>query len=302
MVVRRTPALTTMLGLTAGVLTTSCWAPQLFRSYRTRSTGDISWAYIAALGSGIVLWLAYGTIERRPGLDRRERRNRSRRCRSGVAQATLRPPGSASPAPADRGCSPGHGRHAGRLACGGRARLAAVGSGVRRRPQRGSSRSCTGAPRRRPSGLWLPAWARTRRARQRSVSSSCSTTTSRTSCSLRAHATCCTGSPRRGLPWAVVTSADARLARARLDAAGVHPPVLVTVDEVSAGKPDPEGFVLAARRLGIPIERCLVVEDSVPGAEAGRRAGALVAGLRGLPADVPVEDLSEVASLLRLAA
>ena len=105
-----------------------------------------------------------------------------------------------------------------------------------------------------------------------------------------------------GLPWAVVTSADARLARARLDAAGVHPPVLVTVDDVSVGKPDPEGFVLAARRLGIPIERCLVVEDSSPGAEAGRRAGALVAGLRGLPADVPVEDLSEVASLLRAAA
>src|SRR5512140_3168299 len=54
--------MTTMLGLMAGVLTTSCWAPQLVRSYRTRSTGDISWAYIAALGSGIVLWLGYGTV------------------------------------------------------------------------------------------------------------------------------------------------------------------------------------------------------------------------------------------------
>ena len=105
-----------------------------------------------------------------------------------------------------------------------------------------------------------------------------------------------------GLPWAVVTSADDRLARARLDAAGVHPPVLVTVDDVSAGKPDPEGFLLAARRLGVAIERCLVVEDSAPGAEAGRRSGAIVAGLRGLPADVPVEDLAEVASLLPAAA
>jgi sugar-phosphatase len=105
-----------------------------------------------------------------------------------------------------------------------------------------------------------------------------------------------------GLPWAVVTSADCRLARARLDAAGVHPPLLVTVDDVSVGKPDPEGFALAARRLGIPIERCLVVEDSGPGAEAGRRAGAIVAGLRGLPADVPVDDLSDVALLLHPAA
>ena len=101
-----------------------------------------------------------------------------------------------------------------------------------------------------------------------------------------------------GLPWAVVTSADRRLAKARLDAAGVHPPVLVTVDDVASGKPDPEGFLVAARRLGIPIGRCLVVEDSAPGAEAGRRAGAVVAGLRGLPADVPVDDLAEVAALL----
>ena len=53
---------TTLLGLTAGVLTTSCWAPQLLHSYRTRSTSDISWAYITALGSGIVLWLGYGMI------------------------------------------------------------------------------------------------------------------------------------------------------------------------------------------------------------------------------------------------
>jgi MtN3 and saliva related transmembrane protein len=52
----------TLLGLIAGLLTTSCWAPQLLRSYRTRSTGDISWVMIAALGSGIVLWLAYGVI------------------------------------------------------------------------------------------------------------------------------------------------------------------------------------------------------------------------------------------------
>jgi sugar-phosphatase len=105
-----------------------------------------------------------------------------------------------------------------------------------------------------------------------------------------------------GVPWAVVTNADERLARARLDAAGVRPPVLVTTDDVEAGKPDPAGFLLAAQRLGVPIERCLVVEDSAPGAEAGRRAGAVVAGLRGLPADVPVDDLADVASLLPAAA
>ena len=45
--------MTTLLGLAAGVLTTSCWAPQLLRSYRTRSTADISWLYLGVLGAGM---------------------------------------------------------------------------------------------------------------------------------------------------------------------------------------------------------------------------------------------------------
>ncbi|MFD0823214.1 HAD family hydrolase, partial [Micromonospora zhanjiangensis] len=44
---------------------------------------------------------------------------------------------------------------------------------------------------------------------------------------------------RRGLPWAVVTSADARLAAARLGAAGIVAPVLVTETDVARGKPYP---------------------------------------------------------------
>jgi HAD superfamily hydrolase (TIGR01509 family) len=104
---------------------------------------------------------------------------------------------------------------------------------------------------------------------------------------------------RLGLPWAVVTSADLRLARARLGAAGIpDPPLLVTVDDVRAGKPDPEGYLLAADRLGVDPARCLVVEDAAPGVEAGRAAGAVVVGLRGVPADVAVADLGELAGLL----
>jgi beta-phosphoglucomutase-like phosphatase (HAD superfamily) len=95
-----------------------------------------------------------------------------------------------------------------------------------------------------------------------------------------------------------VTSADRRLARARLDAAGIAPPVLVTVEDVSRGKPDPEGFQLAARRLGVEPPACLVVEDSEPGIAAGRAAGMLVASLRGLPGDVVLRDLRELAELL----
>ena len=77
-----------------------------------------------------------------------------------------------------------------------------------------------------------------------------------------------------------------------------EPPLLVTVEDVRVGKPDPEGYLLAARRLGVDAGRCLVVEDAAPGVEAGRAAGAVVAGLRGVPADVAVADLGELGGLL----
>lgn len=101
------------------------------------------------------------------------------------------------------------------------------------------------------------------------------------------------------LPWAVVTSADVRLAKARLGAAGIEPPLLVTVEDVAAGKPDPEGFVLAAERLGVPVGNCLVVEDSAPGLAAGRAAGAMTAALKGLDGDVRIAGLAELAHWLR---
>lgn len=50
----------TALGLMAGALTTGCWLPQLLRSWRTRSTEDFSWTYLALLTAGVALWLAYG--------------------------------------------------------------------------------------------------------------------------------------------------------------------------------------------------------------------------------------------------
>lgn len=50
---------------------------------------------------------------------------------------------------------------------------------------------------------------------------------------------------------------------------------LVAGEDVRAGKPDPECFLLAAARLGVPAAACAVVEDSVHGIEAARRAGML---------------------------
>jgi sugar-phosphatase len=103
---------------------------------------------------------------------------------------------------------------------------------------------------------------------------------------------------RRGIPWAVVTSADTRLARARLGAAGITPPVLVTTDDIMAGKPDPAGYLRAAELVGVPIARCLVVEDADVGIAAGRAAGARTAGLRGLDADLRIDSLTDLAERL----
>lgn len=83
------------------------------------------------------------------------------------------------------------------------------------------------------------------------------------------------------ISWAVVTSAGHDLARARLAGVGLPPPdVLVGADDVTRGKPDPEGYLKAARALGVAPSRVVVFEDTPAGAEAGRAAGAFVIGLR----------------------
>jgi len=75
--------------------------------------------------------------------------------------------------------------------------------------------------------------------------------------------------------WALVTSADRELVRVRLAAAGIpQPKVMVTAEDVTEGKPDPQGYKLAAQRLGVRTADCLVLEDAPAGIEAGERAGA----------------------------
>ncbi|MFN8110727.1 MAG: SemiSWEET family transporter [Thermoleophilia bacterium] len=59
---------TTLLGLAAGGLTTACWIPQLRRSIRTRSTGDLSWGYLLVLGLGVLLWFLYGVVLHDPAI------------------------------------------------------------------------------------------------------------------------------------------------------------------------------------------------------------------------------------------
>jgi sugar-phosphatase len=104
---------------------------------------------------------------------------------------------------------------------------------------------------------------------------------------------------RIGLPWAVYTSAPAQLAKIRLNAAGIAAAVLVTIDDVTQGKPDPEGYLRAAELLGVPAGSCLVVEDTVVGLSAGRASGALTAGLKGVPADIELPDLHRLDALFK---
>jgi sugar-phosphatase len=104
-----------------------------------------------------------------------------------------------------------------------------------------------------------------------------------------------------GLPWAVVTSADRALAAARLGAVGIGAPVLVTCEDVPAGKPDPAPYLHAAALLGVSPAHCLVVEDAHAGVVAGRAAGMPVAGVHGAAGDLPTATLAEVARWLHAA-
>jgi mannitol-1-/sugar-/sorbitol-6-phosphatase len=77
--------------------------------------------------------------------------------------------------------------------------------------------------------------------------------------------------------WGIVTSAPVALAHRRLAAAGIPlPTVIVTAEDVSKGKPAPDGYILGAGRLGFDPADCLVFEDVPAGILAGEGAGAHV--------------------------
>ncbi len=85
----------------------------------------------------------------------------------------------------------------------------------------------------------------------------------------------------QGMPWAIATSGRMETARHNLEALGVDPaqvPV-ITRDLVRHAKPDPDLFEAAAARLGVDIERSLVIGDSIWDMLAAQRARALGVGL-----------------------
>jgi HAD superfamily hydrolase (TIGR01509 family) len=84
----------------------------------------------------------------------------------------------------------------------------------------------------------------------------------------------------QGVSWAIATSGRREAAQPALDMLGVAPEVVVvTRDQVSHAKPDPDLFLAAAERLHVNIEMSIVVGDSVWDLLAARRARALSVGL-----------------------
>jgi beta-phosphoglucomutase len=72
---------------------------------------------------------------------------------------------------------------------------------------------------------------------------------------------------------------------------------ITAAEDVTAGKPDPEVFRKAAESLGLPPDRCVVVEDAPAGIEAARRAGMRSIGVNrdaSLEADLAVRSLTDL--------
>ncbi|WP_146796787.1 HAD-IA family hydrolase [Agrococcus baldri] len=102
--------------------------------------------------------------------------------------------------------------------------------------------------------------------------------------------------------WAAVTSGPRALMQTRLRVSGLPvPEVLIAAEDVSEGKPHPEGYLAAAAALGVDAGDCLVVEDAPAGIGAGRAAGARVVAVATshdrsalVDADVVIDDLREL--------
>jgi mannitol-1-/sugar-/sorbitol-6-phosphatase len=82
------------------------------------------------------------------------------------------------------------------------------------------------------------------------------------------------------LPTAIVTNTGRAVAVARLKSARLPTPgVVVSADDVTNPKPDPEPYVTAAERLGLDPGECLAIEDTDQGAQSARAAGLFVVAL-----------------------
>jgi HAD superfamily hydrolase (TIGR01509 family) len=109
----------------------------------------------------------------------------------------------------------------------------------------------------------------------------------------------------RGVPVAVASSSPRDRLHRTLRRAGLLDAfdVVVAGDEVENGKPAPDMFLLAAERLGVPPEECVVIEDSPPGVQAGLAAGMHTIGVVRVPGtEASLADAHRVLDTLSAAA
>lgn len=90
-----------------------------------------------------------------------------------------------------------------------------------------------------------------------------------------------------GLPYALVTSSEPEVVDAVLAGLEVVFPVIVCAADVSRAKPDPEGYLLAAAKLGAEPGQCIALEDSLNGVRAAEAAGDRTVAV---PSVVPVPE------------
>ena len=99
------------------------------------------------------------------------------------------------------------------------------------------------------------------------------------------------------VPTAIVTSSNAAKMRHLFNAVPLlrdNIDTIITEEDVTNSKPNPEGYLKASERLGVDPSHAVVFEDSLAGIEAGRRAGAVVVGVATTNPRSTIENLADV--------
>jgi mannitol-1-/sugar-/sorbitol-6-phosphatase len=304
------------LGFAAGALTTAAWLPQLYRTFKVRSATEISWSYLSVFGGGVALWIAYGVLRHDAALIATNVVTLvlvvgliGLKFVTACGPTAPSPePGSPHPEPGSPHPETGHpeighpetGHPEIGPSGGDRPIVHALGflfdldgvlvdstAAVERHWREfaasvdidadGLLRNVHG---RRSLDIIREVVANTdldaarlyKAFEQRDIEDQEGTVALP-----GARATLLALPARR---WGIVTSGSTAVAAARLRAAGLpRPDVMITADEVEAGKPDPAPYVAGARALGVPPGGCVAIEDSPPGILSARAAGCRTLGL-----------------------
>jgi sugar-phosphatase len=278
------------IGYPAGLLTTAALLPPLIRNWRFRSAAEISWGYLGTFGLGVILWLFYGVVRDDAPLI----------ATNAVTFALVVSLVYIKTTTAPR--EPGRfvGPSAARVACETRPIIRAsgflfdldgvlvdstasvekhwreiatqIGLDEQQLLERVHGRRSIDVIRELADGTDLDADQLYRDLIERDLSDQDDIIAlPGARCTLERL-------PRCG--WTVVTSGTRDVAAARLRAARLPlPAVMVTAEDVPAGKPDPAPYRMGAAALGLAAAQCVVVEDSPPGVESARAAGCLTVAL-----------------------